>query len=37
VKVALAVVLAAALGTVIMLAFAQVRASPPAALHLTTG
>jgi hypothetical protein len=37
VKVALAVVLAAALGTVIVLAFAQVRPSPPAVLHLTSG
>jgi hypothetical protein len=37
VKVALAVVLAAALGTIIVLAFAQVRTSPPAVLHLTSG
>jgi hypothetical protein len=37
VKLVLAVVLAAALGTVIVLAFAQVRTSPPAVLHLTSG
>ena len=36
-KVALAVVLAAALGTAIVVAFAQVRTSPPPALRLTSG
>ena len=36
-KLALAVVLAAALGTAILVAFAQVRPSPPPALRLTTG
>jgi hypothetical protein len=38
VKVALAVVLAAALGAVVIVfAVAQVRTSPPAVLHLTSG
>jgi len=36
-KLALAVLLAAALGTAIVLAFAQVRTSPPPALRLTSG
>jgi len=36
-KVVLAVVLAAALGTAIIVAFAQVRTSPPPALRLTSG
>jgi hypothetical protein len=36
-KLALAVLFAAALGTAILVAFAQVRPSPPRALHLTSG
>jgi hypothetical protein len=36
VKLALAVVLAAALGAILVVAFVQVRASPPAALRVTT-
>jgi hypothetical protein len=37
IKVALAVVLAAALGAVVLVAIAEVRAPPPPAVRLTSG